>query len=387
MLQLQRYLFVQLLAPFGATLAGLTTVALLTQSLTQMDILIERGQSPVTLVLISLLAIPQFVAVIAPIALFAAVALAYNRLHQDNELVVGQSAGLSNWVIAEPAVRLAVLVMLGTLAINLFVQPFTYREMRDRLFEIRSDLATTLVREGQFRAPIPGLTIYAQRVDRAGGLSTLLVNDGRDAAGAVTYIARDGVVDRIEGQPAIVMRNGSLQRRNAQGELEIIGFATYILELGGYSAGREAVLYKPSDRYMHELLNPDMTAQWDRTHTGELVAEAVKRVASPFLALAAVALAMVALLGGAFSRKGYAGRLGLGATGLVLVLLASSALFPAFERNPALSPLLFVIPLLPVAWAVRKLRLFASAPERTPLGQRRAPIPLRPRLAAGMEAA
>ena len=365
MYRLQQYLFRQLLAPFAVILAGLTLVAMLTQSLSQMDLLLERGQSPLTLLSISALAAPQFMAVVCPIALFAAVCVTYNRLHLDNELVIGSAAGLGNGVLAEPALRLAVMAMLGVLAVNLFVQPFTYREMRDRLFEIRSDLATTLVREGQFRAPIEGLTIYAQRVDRGGGMTNLLISDQRVPGQTITYVAREGAIVRVEGEPGISMRDGSVQQRLPSGEVEMVGFSTYVLELGGFAAAGETVLYKPSDRYLHELFQPDMTSYWDRTHGGELVAEAWKRLASPFLSLAAVLLALVAVLGGAFSRKGYNDRIGIASIQMVGLLLVALAAFPAFEDAPELSPLQFAIPLVPALLAAWKLGLWQSAPART----------------------
>lgn len=364
---IQRYLFGQLLAPFAVILAGLTLVAMLTQSLSQMDLLIERGQSPVTLILISALAAPQFLAVVTPIALFAAVVTTYNRLQIDNELVAGSAAGLGARTLGEPALRLAVLALLGVLAINLFVQPQTYREMRDRLFAIRSDLATTLVREGQFRAPIDGLTIYAQRVDRAGGMTNLMVADSRDPADLITYVARDGAIVRVEGTPAISMREGSLQRRNPAGEIEMVGFSTYVLELGEFAAEPEAVLYKPSDRFLHELFAPDMTSWWDRDHWGELLAEGWKRLASPFLGLAAVLLALTAVLGGTYSRRGYSDRIAAAAAQLVVLLIVASAAFSAAEGSPDLAPVQLLIPLVPAVLAARRLGFFrhVRAPSAT----------------------
>jgi lipopolysaccharide export system permease protein len=364
MFHVQRYLFGQLLGPFAAILAGLTLVAMLTQSLSQMDLLIERGQSPLTLMAISALAAPQFMAVVCPIALFAAVASTYNRLHLDNELVIGSASGLGPWTLVEPAVRLSVLAMVAVLAVNLFVQPASYREMRDRLFEIRSDLATTLVREGQFRTPIDNLTIYVQRVDRSGGLTNLLVSDSRNPADLITYVAREGAVVRVEGQPAISMRNGSLQRRNAAGVIEMVGFSTYVLELGEFGGAPEAVLYKPSDRYLNELFSPDMTSYWDRTHHGELTAEAWKRLASPLLGLAAVLIALTAVIGATFSRKGYGREIAWASGQLVVLLLVSSAVFTLVEDNPELAPLQFAIPLVPALLAARRLGLFEQAPAR-----------------------
>ncbi|MEK7661106.1 MAG: LptF/LptG family permease, partial [Pseudomonadota bacterium] len=110
MSKLQRYIFFQMLPSFLAVTIGLSVLAILTQSLTQLDLLIERGQSPLTLLSISLLATPQFMAIVSPIALFATAATIYSRLYTDNEIVVSYSAGQSTWQLMVPLVYLASIV-------------------------------------------------------------------------------------------------------------------------------------------------------------------------------------------------------------------------------------------------------------------------------------
>jgi hypothetical protein len=52
--------------------------------------------------------------------------------------------------------RLAAGTAFLMLVLNLWVQPAAYREMRRELFEVKADLAATLVREGEFTQPAPG---------------------------------------------------------------------------------------------------------------------------------------------------------------------------------------------------------------------------------------
>ena len=53
MTKLQRYFFFLLITPFLMITIGLALLGILTQSLTQLDLLIERGQSPFVLLYIS----------------------------------------------------------------------------------------------------------------------------------------------------------------------------------------------------------------------------------------------------------------------------------------------------------------------------------------------
>lgn len=356
MTRLQRYIFLQTVGPFLVILAALTFVGLFTQSLTQLDLLIERGQSPLTLLSITSLATPQFMAIVTPVAIFAAVSTTYSRLQQDSELVVAAASGRGPWTLAQPAFRLAVWATLFALAVNIFVQPASYREMRERLFAIRSDLATMLVREGAFRSAVDGLTVYTRKVERSGQLSGLLISDTRDEATPITYVARAGLVIRANGKPAMAMTDGSVHRKTADGKVEILGFSRFVLELGSFADTENVLFYKPSDRYLAELFAPDMTDPWDRDNVGELLAEGHRRLSAPLVCLAAAALGVLSVLGGAYSRKGYGARIGWCAVGLVGLLLAMSGLGPSVESVPAMAAILYLLPIGVVWWSTRFMR-------------------------------
>jgi lipopolysaccharide export system permease protein len=354
--KLQRYYFAQTLPLFLLIMAGLTLVALLSQSLSQLDLLFERGQSAGTFLGISLLATPQIMAIIVPIGLFAAVASSYTRMHQDNEIITAYASGWTPWRVAAPAYRLAIVATLFALAINLFVQPVALREMRERLFAIRSDFAGMLVREGEFRSATEGLMIYAQKIERTGVMTGMMISDTKNKATPIMFVAQTGQISKLDTGPVIQMKNGSIQRRLANGDLDVVGFSTYVFELKGFADQSLELFYKPSDRFMPELLKPDMTYYWDQAHVGDLYTEANRRLASPLLSLAAVSLALFAVLGGAYSRQGYGRRIGYASVGLVVLLLAFSGILPAAANQPLLGIALYVLPLGVVFFTTRNMR-------------------------------
>jgi lipopolysaccharide export system permease protein len=85
---LERYLFSQLLIAVVWTAAALTGVALLTSSLTTLDILVNQHQSALVFLEATLLATPQIVSLILPMAMFIAAMMALNRLHTEQEIVI-----------------------------------------------------------------------------------------------------------------------------------------------------------------------------------------------------------------------------------------------------------------------------------------------------------
>src|SRR5262249_54455905 len=138
---IQRYLFHQLLLHILVTTAALTGVAVLTARLSALDVLVDDRQSPLIFAEITLLATPQIVAMILPLAVCVAGLVCLNRLHTEQEIVICFAGGMSRWAVAAPAIRLAVLVAIVNLVINLWVQPACFREMRNGLQSGRTRLA------------------------------------------------------------------------------------------------------------------------------------------------------------------------------------------------------------------------------------------------------
>ena len=361
MLKIQKYILMVSLGPFIAITSGLALLALFTQSLTQLDLLIERGQNPLTILSISALATPQFMAVVAPIAIFATIVMVYGRLYSENEIVVGYAGGLSIWQVCQPMIRLATIVAIVTLFINLFIQPLSYQTMRAKIFAIRSDVATTLVREAQFREPIKGLTIYTRKIDPGGDMGGLVISDNRNPTSPVSYVAQSGSVVKIQGIPAISMKDGAVHRLNAKGQPEIIGFTQYVMELSGFQMEERELFFKPPDRYTQDLFFPDKTNYWDRSHKGELLTEAHRRFSSPLNSIACAMLALWAILGGEFSRRGFGRQILNASIGMLMLLLAQSGLQGVYADNPGLNILQYLIPIGTIIFLARKMGMLKSA--------------------------
>src|SRR5690606_21797801 len=85
---IDRYLLKQLVGPTILATLALTAVALLSQSLAALDIIVSQRQTALIFGKITLLAMPQLINIVLPIALFVAALVALNRLHTEQEIVV-----------------------------------------------------------------------------------------------------------------------------------------------------------------------------------------------------------------------------------------------------------------------------------------------------------
>jgi lipopolysaccharide export system permease protein len=366
---IQRYLFRQLLGQTVLAAAALTGVAVLTASLSALDVLVNDRQSPIIFTEITLLATPQIISMILPLAVCVAGLVGLNRLHTEQEIVICFAGGMSRWRVAAPAVQVAALMALLNLVINLWVQPLCFREMRSVLEAVRADIATTMIRPGEFTHPSPGLTVFAQSMDETGVIRNLFIDQANDHGGSTTYMAAEARIAKRNGAPVMILRNGSIQQFAKTGVLNVVYFAENVQDLRPFLAIGGQVLYHPSDRYLHELFSPDLRRPWERANIKKLLSEGHSRLATPLYNLAFMALALAAVLGGAFSRLGYGARImAAGATGLAIRVLGFVA-GAAADGNIALNVLQYTPPLL--CFIVCMLIVIRQHPAR---GPRRAPV-------------
>ena len=350
---IDRYLLRQLLGPTLLATAALTAVALLSTSLTQLEIIVSQRQSALIFLKVTLLAMPQLINMVMPIALFVAALVALNRLHVDQEIVVCFAGGMSRWRVISPALRLAGAMAVLALSLNLWVQPAALRAMREVLFDVRTDLASTLVREGEFTAPAPGLTVYAQSVDNGGLIHNLFIHQAKDDGGATTYTADEGRVIKRGGKPVLEMHKGSTQEFSKTGVLNFLTFDDYPFELSSFVSTSELVHYKPSDRYLHELLFPDLSQDWERRNRDKLLAEGHARLSTPLYNLTFMCFALWAIVGGGFSRMGYGPRIALIAAVAAALRIVGFVVEAASENDAWVKILQYLVPISGTIWALR----------------------------------
>ena len=348
---IEKYLLRQLLGPTLLAMAALGAVAVLSQTLGALDIIVNQGQSAWVLIKVIALAMPQLMALVLPIALFIAALVALNRLHTEQEIVVCFASGMSRWRVISPAIRLAAVATLLGLVTNLWVAPWADRAMREELFRIKTDLAASLIHVGQFTQPAPGLTVYAQDSDQSGAFHNLFVYQLKPEGGDTTYIAARGKITKRNGAPVLLMREGSSQAFSAAGVLNYLKFDEYIFDLSPFISTEDIIHYKIADRYLHELLFPDLTQQWEQHNRKKMLAEAHARLAAPLYNLTFMAMALAAVIGGAFSRLGYGRRILIVCAAAAVVRILGIGAQAACAGQPALNVIQYAIPIGAAWWA------------------------------------
>jgi lipopolysaccharide export system permease protein len=339
------YVFRQALGPLLAIMGALAAIAILTQGLNQLDIIVTNRRAGLAFAWVTILALPQLLSLILPLAVFIAVVYALNRMQNESEIAVAYGAGVSRGRIARPIIQLAVLAAVAHLAVNVVIQPASYKERRQVLYELRTDIASSLIQEGAFTFPADGLTLYARERGGAGELRDVLIDDARPEH-AITYTARAGAIVTVDGAPAIVLRDGQVQRQSEDGGVDVLDFDRYVLQMGDtFNEETELFFLKASDRTLYELFFPDRTAHYDQRNLGRFMAEGHARLSSPLLNIALAMIALAGVLVGEFSRRGYARRIMGAAVWALVVRLAALAITAAATDEPALNALQYALPI------------------------------------------
>jgi lipopolysaccharide export LptBFGC system permease protein LptF len=178
--RLDRYILVTAGGAFFAALSTLTGMVWLTQILRRFDLVTSPGQTIRVFFMVTGLALPTLVLLIAPMALFLAITYTLNKLNGDSELIVMSAAGLSQWQLFRPFFLFSLAVTAVSAYLSIDGAPGSTRMLRDQIAVVNADVISNVAQPGRFAALERGLTFHIR--DRAPGgiLLGIFVHDSRD---------------------------------------------------------------------------------------------------------------------------------------------------------------------------------------------------------------
>jgi lipopolysaccharide export system permease protein len=291
-----RYTFRTTLISFLVVLLSLTAIIWVTQALRDLDIVTRQGQSILAFVGITGLIIPLLVMIIAPLALFIAVAHTLNKLSSDSEIIVMNAAGMSPWRFFRAFIPITLLVTALVLAISTYFAPKGLRMLRDQITEVRYNVVSNIVQPARFVTIVNGVTMHIRARRSNGQLVGVFIDDRRDPSERSTIIAESGDLLQNDSGTFLVLHNGTVQRQEAsQPDPSIVGFMRYAIDLSRFSSGPISVVYSIRERFLWQLAFPDPKDQWLKEQPGEFRAEFYDRIVAPFYPIAFVIIAFAYL--------------------------------------------------------------------------------------------
>ena len=213
---INKYIARQLLIGFLLIALGMTGIIWLSQSLKMIDWIVNKGVSVGLFIELTFLVLPNFIAVITPLAFFVVLLFTYNRLLADRELVVMKAVGMTPWQLAKPAFYLGIGLVAVGYFLTLWLVPDSVSRFKELQFKIRNDLAHVVIQEGEFNNLPNNVTAYVRVFKPSGELQGIFIHDARNPEKRIVLVAQNGVFIPGDDGARIVMHNGRRQEYNRE---------------------------------------------------------------------------------------------------------------------------------------------------------------------------
>ena len=303
MTRIERYVLRTATTAFLSGLIVLTGVIWITQALRQIDLLTSKGQTILIFFMMTGLALPSLVGIIAPVALFAGVLYTLNKLNGDSELVVMSAAGVSPGRLLRPLAVLSAVVFAIVAIIYIQVLPWTFGAIENLTTFVRADFISNFARPGAFSNLELGFVFHYRERTPDGALRGVFMQDRRDPAHVSTYIAEAGKTLEKDGESYLQLSKGVLLRPQSAGDSAMVTFDDYTIDLSQFMQAVSSIK-RPRERTTAQLWAPNEKDRADPALAGHIRSELLDRLASPLYALVAGLIAFAALGEARTTRQG-----------------------------------------------------------------------------------
>jgi len=263
----------------------------------------ENGIALVDLWKMFLLILPKLLLFGAPISLFIATLMTYQKFSRNNEITILKNSGLSRFKIALPALFIGLLFTIFSFYLSFYLIPFANKELKISRLNLQNNYFKFKVNPKTFEQ-FKKITIYTKFQDKRNRLYGILIHDQRSVNNILTITAETGKIIAEKSMILLEMNNGSIQRFNPTTQKsDILYFEEYILNLTeNNSDNNNQIRWKPQERYLLELVSP--THILSDSEKSEYNIEIYQRFLYPLFALFLVMIALFFILQENFTRHG-----------------------------------------------------------------------------------
>ncbi|OGP70459.1 MAG: LPS export ABC transporter permease LptF [Deltaproteobacteria bacterium RBG_13_60_28] len=365
-----RYLLMEIMPPFGASLLAFTTIVFLGRLMKVTQMIVVKGVGLVEVLKTCAYLFPYLLVFTLPMAATVGIMLALMRLSVDQEVIALKTAGLSYAQLLPPIFVFSLATAILALFLTGYGSPWGQKATRQLMMEVVKRRADLGIKEQVFNTDFQDLMLFVNRVPSATGqLEGIFIYDYRDKDNPNTVYAHKGQLSFDESQETLMLHlaDGRVIRWGpALTKWQTVEFKTYQLPLQLFSALKEKK--SEDEMYLGELWgNLDREPRGSEQYI-RLAVELSRRFSLPCGAFLLCLIAMP--LGMSPRHHGRTWGLILGLVVFLvyyIVFTASWRLAMSARLNPSLAPwisnLLFTgvalylwrrtvreLPLLPVVW-------------------------------------
>ncbi|MFQ5622769.1 MAG: LptF/LptG family permease [Paracoccaceae bacterium] len=360
---IDRYVLTQLIGPFGFFTFVFTGVIWLTQSLRQVDAVINSGETAYVFLEFTMLLLPRALVIILPLSAFGAAIYTLNRLYTESELVVMLTVGQSPHALLRPVLWFGLIVAALMYSFTMYILPVSESRLAQRRFELRNELISLFLREGDFVHPSDGVTLFIRSISKKSEMAGIFLNDQRNPSRIVTYSADRALLLRDDDKAQIALIDGNALIYSPEtGMLESLDYQQFTYDLSDLLETQSSWHRRPAEYFFYQSLFPteEMT-RGEKRSRGEFISKAHEYISAPLFGIVGPAIALGSILFGGFRRGGFTRRIGMG-VGLIFIIQQLVILAYAAVRNyPWLFPVAYFPAILGFSIAFLLIRFSNSA--------------------------
>ncbi|MHA1190324.1 MAG: LptF/LptG family permease [Alphaproteobacteria bacterium] len=335
-------MFRRIAIAFGGSLGVLVCIIWLIEFLQRLDVVTTSGQSIWMFLIMTILALPAVIQIIAPIAFIIGLLMALSDLHSDSELTAITASGAPRRTILRPIGLAASMLTLFLYLSHLLVTPLSTSGLREMVYRVRADLISSAVQDGGFRSLEGGkLTLHIRERVADGSFAGIFVSDLRKEGESVQYVAARGALLERDRGAFLVLANGNIIREQAgNGSVNVVAFDTYAIDLSQFTQAAVSSSPSPKEITTRGLLEKITVAEGDPGKQISLNRELHERFSAPLYPLAFAAI-IAAFVGRARANRNDIRLAIASGAGLCLVLRAAGMIALAVSGASAIAWTIF----------------------------------------------
>ena len=262
---LQRTIMRELAQTFLLCVVSLLTLVLISRGLQMRDLFLGLQLQPQDMAWLFIYMTPSFLSLILPISCMLSVFLTFLRMNTDRELIALKAGGISVYQMLSAPAIFSLICMGLALFISLSGIAWGMGNFRSTVMDIASTRAKIVLEPGVFNPSIPGLTLFARKVDpKTGELQGVLFEDKEHTKGTdITILAPRGEIlnDEDKGQLIFNLYDGRIYRVG-EDQFSILSFKSYstYVNLNDILSGVDLGDIKPREmslEALHQTLQGD----------------------------------------------------------------------------------------------------------------------------------
>ncbi|MFH0998618.1 MAG: LPS export ABC transporter permease LptF [Pseudomonadota bacterium] len=230
-----RYIFKEILPPFGINLIFFSFVFLMTQIIQIMNLVVNHRVGLSVIGWMILYSLPFFMEFIIPMSVMMSVLLTFMRLSGDNEILALKNGGLSVYNLMPPVMLFCLVGALLTASMALYGLPWGRMSIKKLTIQVASTNLDIGIKERTFIDSFKGVMLYVNKMDaKTRTLSDVFIEDQRTQDAIITVVAPKGQMESNPETHQFLLRlyEGTINQVDVKSRsVNTVRFATYDIHL------------------------------------------------------------------------------------------------------------------------------------------------------------